>query len=113
MSPRMVFMFICIPVRLLLAYVVKKMKQNMLVYAGYIGAIISLSFFYLYFTNGRKTGLETNNKPIWWAHLRIFHGIFYGMFAITAIRKLPYSYMFLLADVLFGLLMSIRHYSIL
>ena len=112
MSPRSVFMFVCIPVRLLMAYAVKKMNNNMLVYAGYIGAIISLSFFYLYFTNGRKFGIETNNKPIWWTNIRIFHGILYGMFAIAAINKLPYSYMFLFADAIFGLLMSIRHYSI-
>ena len=112
MSPRSVFMFVCIPVRLLIVYAVKKMNKNMLVYAGYIGAIISMSFFYLYFTNGRNVGMETNNKPIWWRHIRIFHSIFYGLFAITALRKLSYSYMFLLADVIFGLVMSIHHYRI-
>ena len=111
MSPIFVFMVVCIPVRLLIAYAVKKMNGNMLVYAGYVGAIVSLSFFYLYFTNGRKFGLETNNKPIWWTHLRIFHGILYGMFALAAINKLPYSYMFLFADAIFGLIMSIRHYN--
>ena len=111
MSPRSVFMLVCLPIRLLLAYSVKKMNNTMLVYAGYIGAIISLSFFYLYFTDGRKVGIETNNKPIWWANIRIFHGIFYSLFAIAAIHTLPYSYMFLFADVILGLVMSIRHYN--
>lgn len=51
----------------------------------------------------RKSGPE--NRNIWWNNLRPVHSILYGLFAYYAINKKKYSWVFLMIDTLFGLLM--------
>jgi hypothetical protein len=52
-------------------------------------------------------------EKIWWNNLRPIHAILYILFAISAINKKSYSWIFLLIDVILGLTMFLyHHYSI-
>jgi hypothetical protein len=68
---------------------------------------------YIFLTGIRKTGFEVFGEKIWWNNLRPVHALLYTLFAYNAIHKNKNSWMFLLADVVFGLLSFLwHHYSI-
>jgi hypothetical protein len=79
-------------------------------YMGYLAAMISIGFFYVFFTGSRKTGPETGGKPIWWNNLRPVHGFLYGLFAYGAITRNPDSWKLLLADTMIGLAAFLNHH---
>lgn len=102
----------CIPVRLALVWLAKHTPLIYLPYLGYLALLVAFGFLYLFFTGKRKTGIETQGAPIWWSKFRIFHGIFYLLFAIYAIKRINTAYQFLLADVCLGLVLFLwHHYS--
>ena len=100
----------CIPARFRLAFLAKNTPIKYLHFIGYIGLLISLGFFYLYFSNTRNTGAETFGNPIWWKKFRIVHAFFYLMFAIYAIQKYANAYMFIVYDTVFGLGLFLWHH---
>ncbi len=67
---------------------------------------------YIFLTGSRKTGMETFGEKIWWNNLRPIHSMFYFLFAYNAIiGNKQQSWIFLLADVVFGLIsFLIYHY---
>jgi hypothetical protein len=71
---------------------------------GYIAILPALGFFYIFFTGSRKTGDEVFGDKIWWNNLRPVHGLLYALFAYNAIRGNPTSWVYLLVDVLIGLI---------
>ena len=101
------FLLGCIPVRLLFVALVKNTSLDYLPYLGYIGLLIGISFIYLFFVGNKIADGQlawTGEKYIWWNQLRIFHGLFYILFGIFAIRKQQtYAWQILLLDVLAGL----------
>lgn len=99
----LLFLFGCIPARLLLTYLAKNASGNALKILGYIASIIAFSFLYLFFTGKRKTGMETFGDKIWWNNLRPIHAIFYLLFAYCAIRGIRSGWKYLWYDVIFGL----------
>jgi hypothetical protein len=69
-----------------------------------VGALIlSISWFYLFFTCSRTTGAEVFGDKIWWTNIRPVHAILWGLFAWCAFQKQRKGWIFLLVDVLFGL----------
>ena len=100
----------CIPARFGLALLAKNMPIKYLHILGYIGLLISLGFFYLYFSGERNTGAETFGKLIWWKNFRIIHAFFYLMFAIYAIQKYANAYMFIIYDTVIGLGLFLWHH---
>lgn len=100
----------CIPFRLFITYIAKIMPRNYLHYLGYTALIPAFGFLYLYFTGKRKTGKETQGEPIWWSKFRIIHGLLYLLFAIYAINKITFAYLFLLVDVIIGLILFFWHH---
>lgn len=100
----------CIPARLALALIAKKIPTNYLPMLGYLALLIAFSFFYLFLTGGRKTGAEVFGQPIWWRKLRIIHGLFYLVFAILAIRKHKNAFLAILIDTILGLGFFIWHH---
>ena len=72
-------------------------------YMGYVAIIIGLGFLTIYFTGSRKTGGEVFGDKIWWNDLRPIHGALYLLFAYSAINGSNNAWMFLLVDVLIGL----------
>jgi hypothetical protein len=106
----LLFIFVCILTRLILTFVVKKLKPIYLPIAGYIGLILGISFLTIYYYDLRKTGIEVFGDKIWWNDIRPIHGILYLIFAYLAINKNKNAWIILLIDVIFGLVMFINHH---
>jgi|APFre7841882793_1041355.scaffolds.fasta_scaffold10652_3 hypothetical protein len=107
----LLFLFGCIPTRLAIMYIAKIIPIQYLPILGYIALIPAIGFIYLFFTGTRTSGPETFGDKIWWNNLRPIHAIFYLLFAYNAINKISSSWIYLLYDVIFGLLsFLIFHY---
>ena len=100
----LLFLLFCIPTRLAIAILAKNININYLPVLGYIMLIIALSFLYLFLSGKRTTGPETFGDKIWWNKLRPIHAMFYILFAYYAINKNRNAWIFLLIDVIFGLI---------
>ena len=109
----LLFLLLCIPIRIIFVLVAKTINKKYLPYGGYIGLIISIGFAYIYIFDKRKTGNETFGKKIWWNNLRPIHSLLYLIFAYLAINKKKTAYIPLLFDVIVGLIsFLIYHHSI-
>ena len=98
------FLTACMGTRLLLAILAKNANKSILLIMGVIALLPATGFFYLFFSGKRKTGTETFGAKIWWNNLRPVHGILYLLFAIYAIRGDKKAWLFLLLDVIVGLI---------
>jgi hypothetical protein len=107
----LLFLFGCIGTRFLFVWIAKTVDVNYLPYLGYLALLPAIGFFYIFFTKSRETGAEVFGGKIWWNNLRPLHGVFYGLFAYNAINKNVNSWMYLLADVLVGLVSFLWHHS--
>lgn len=105
------FLLGCIGTRLLFVILARFAPSKYLPYMGFLGAIQGLAFLYLWLTKGRQTGFEAGGK-IWWAPLRVIHGLLYLTFAHLAFKKSPNAYMPLAADVIIGLIAFFMHHSL-
>lgn len=111
MNP-LIFLIGCIGTRAAFAYAAYAVSKEYLRILGYIALIPAIGFTYIYLTGSRKTGLETDGKPIWWNDLRPLHAALYYSFAYSAITGESYSWMFLAADVTIGLAAFINHHNL-
>jgi hypothetical protein len=100
----LLFLIGCIGVRLLLVYIAKNISIQLLKYMGYIALIPALGFFYIFLTGMRKTGPEVFGDKIWWNNIRPVHGILYLLFSYNAIIGNKNAWVYLLIDVIFGLI---------
>lgn len=107
----LLFLFGCIGTRFLFVWIAKTVDVNYLPYLGYLALLPAIGFFYIFFTKSRETGAEVFGGKIWWNDLRPLHGLLYGLFAYNAINKNVNSWMYLLADVLVGLVSFLWHHS--
>ena len=96
------FLFACIPARLLIAWIAKKVPNKYLPYLGLLALLPATGFLYIYLSGMRKTGGETFGQKIWWNNLRPIHSALYFIFAYLAINKNKNAYIPLLIDVIFG-----------
>ena len=111
LQKRMVLFLIgCIGVRSLLVVLAKKINIKYLKYLGYLALAPAVGFMYIYLTGSRKTGGETFGEKIWWNDLRPVHSILYFLFAYNAIIGNRQAWIYLLADVLFGLISFLMHH---
>jgi hypothetical protein len=107
----LMFLFGCIGVRSLFVVIAKYINPNYLKYLGYLALLPAIGFIYIYLTGTRKTGGETFGEKIWWNDLRPIHAILYFLFSYNAIMGNKQSWIYLLIDVLFGLLsFTVHHY---
>lgn len=97
------FLFGCIGSRTLIMYISKTVNIEYLPILGYLALLPAIGFLYLFFSGKRKTGPEVFGDKIWWNNLRPVHGILYGLFAYNAINKNKNAWIFLLIDVIIGL----------
>jgi len=105
------FLLACIPARLLIAFIAKKIPNKYLPYLGLLALIPATGFLYIYITGKRKTGGETFGEKIWWNNLRPIHAFMFYLFAYLAITKNKKSYIVLFIDVIFGLIsFLVYHY---
>ena len=110
----MLFLLGCIPMRLFLVFLVKTIPVYYLPYLGYIGLLMGLSFLYLFFFGNKLADGQlswTGEKYIWWNQFRIFHGLFYLLFAFFAIQKQQtHAWQTLLLDVILGVTAWATHH---
>lgn len=108
----LLFLIGCIGTRLFLVFISKYIDNEYLPYLGYLALIPMIGFFYIWITGSRKTGGEVFGDKIWWDHLRPIHGAIYGLFAYAAINKNENAWIFLLIDVIIGLVSFLRHHNL-
>jgi len=107
----LLFIFGCIGIRTLFVVIAKIIDIKFLPYLGYISLLFVIGFIYIFVTGSRKTGVETFGDKIWWNDLRPVHALMYGLFAYNAINKNQNAWVFLLIDIIIGLLsFLIFHY---
>lgn len=107
MKPSTLFFMGCIPVRILLAYVVYLVLNDSLYesYKPYLAAIvmtIGLSFMIIYTMDWRQSGVEAGGK-IWWNNLRPIHSVIYLLTAVGMLYDVKNIYALLLVDVMIGI----------
>jgi hypothetical protein len=106
------FLIGCIGTRFLFVYIAKHISLKYLPYLGFLALLPAIGFMYIYIFGARKTGAEVFGEKIWWNDLRPLHALFYTMFAIMAIMRKPNAWVWLLVDVLFGLVsFLVYHYK--
>ncbi len=99
----LLFIFGCIVVRLLFVYIAKNISLQYLPILGYLALIPAIGFLYLFFSGSRKRGGEVFGDIIWWNNLRPLHAILYLLFSYNAILKNNNAWIYLLIDVIIGL----------
>ena len=105
LQKRFLLFFIgCIGSRSLLVIIAKNIQLSYLKYMGYIALLISFSFMYIFITGSRKTGAEVFGEKIWWNNLRPIHSFLYFLFGYNAIMGNRNAWIYLLIDVIFGLI---------
>lgn len=102
------FIFGCIALRLVLAYLPLYLSKKWLPKLGVLTFIIGISFLYLYFTNGRMNAPEGGGVT-WWANYRLLHGFLYITASIYLFQSKKVAWIPLMIDVLFGLIMFIKN----
>lgn len=106
----LLFLIGCIGVRSLFVVIAKYIHTDYLKYLGYLALLPATGFLYIYVTGSRKTGPEVFGEEIWWNHLRPVHSILYFLFAYNAILGNSHSWVYLLVDVVLGLLSFLLHH---
>jgi hypothetical protein len=105
------FLIGCIGVRSIFVIIAKYINIKYLKYLGYLALLPAIGFIYIFLTGSRKTGPETFGSKIWWNYLRPVHSLLYFLFAYNAIIGNKQSWIFLLSDVVIGLIsFLIYHY---
>ena len=109
----LLFLIGCIGTRTLFVYLAKNANATYLRYMGYLSILPAIGFFYLFLTGSRKTGAEVFGDKIWWNNLRPIHGIMYFLFAYNAINANSFAWIYLLVDVIIGLVsfLSFHYYN--
>jgi hypothetical protein len=100
----LLFLFGCIGTRSLFVYLAKIASKTYLQYMGYIAILPAIGFIYLFLSGSRKTGAEVFGDKIWWNDLRPLHGLLYSLFAYNAITGNNFAWIYLLIDVIIGLI---------
>jgi hypothetical protein len=108
----LLFIIGCIGTRSLFVYVAKNVGQKYLPLLGYLALLPAFGFMYIYLTGSRQTGAEVLGDKIWWNDLRPIHALLYFLFAYNAIIGNNKAWMYLLVDVIFGLVsFLVFHYN--
>lgn len=107
----LLFLIGCIGTRSLFVLLAKNAGTKYLPLLGYLALLPAIGFIYIYLTGSRTTGAEVFGEKIWWNDLRPIHSLLYFLFAYNAIKGNTDSWVYLLIDVVFGLLsFLIFHY---
>ena len=106
----LMFLIGCIGIRTLFVIIAKNISANYLKYLGYLALVPAFGFIYIYLTGSRKSGAETFGEKIWWNNLRPIHSLLYFLFAYNAINGNKNAWIYLLVDVLVGLISFLMHH---
>lgn len=100
----LLFLIGCIGMRSMFVLVAKHIQLKYLPFLGYLALMPAIGFIYIYLTGSRKTGGEVFGEKIWWNDLRPVHSLLYFLFAYNAINHNKNAWIYLLIDVLIGLI---------
>jgi hypothetical protein len=100
----LLFLIGCIGTRSLFVLIAKNAGPKYLPLLGYLALLPAIGFIYIYLTGSRKTGAEVFGEKIWWNDLRPLHSLLYFLFAYNAIIGNTKAWIYLLVDVVFGLI---------
>ena len=103
------FIFFCLPARLLLALLAKKIESKYLPIMGLFTIFISISFF-INFIKNKDSDKGFFGNYVWWNNYRLIHSFSYALFSIQALLKYKNAWIILLVDALLGLLFFINKY---
>jgi hypothetical protein len=108
----LLFLIGCIGTRSAFVLIAKNISVNYLPYLGYLALLPAIGFIYIYLTGSRQTGGEVFGEKIWWNDLRPLHSLLYFLFAYNAIIGNKQAWIYLLVDVLIGLIsFVVFHYK--
>lgn len=103
------FLLLCLPGRLIIAYFGEKvLKTNYKYYYAILTLLIGISFLYQYLSNYRKLGAFS--QKVWWSNYRILHAfnyLFYSYLILLPNKLTKYSYLTLYLDAFLGLFLFI------
>jgi hypothetical protein len=108
----LMFLIGCIGSRSLFVIIAKYIDTQYLKYLGYLALLPAIGFMYIFLTGSRKTGAEVFGEEIWWNNLRPIHSILYFLFAYNAIKGNNQSWIYLLVDVVIGLISFLIHHHL-
>ena len=80
------YLFLCIPVRLLFIYILKKLDKKYNQIISLLLFIQSFTFIYLYLNNLRLKAPEGGGIT-WWHNSRLIHGVLYFASAVYTIQN--------------------------
>ena len=100
----LLFLIGCIGVRSILVLLAKNTSVYVLKILGYLALLPAIGFIYIYLTGSRQTGAEVFGEKIWWNSLRPIHAMLYLLFAYNAINGVKSAWIYLLIDVVIGLI---------
>jgi hypothetical protein len=111
MNSVLLFLFLCIPARILIALGSKYVPDNYLKVYATILLLMGLSFIYLFFTNKRLNSPEAGGKT-WWAPYRIIIGMLYVCAAIYAFQgRRDLIWIPLVMDIVFGIIIFAKQHN--
>ena len=106
----LLFLIGCIGTRTLIVLIAKYIDVSYLPYIGYLAILVSIGLFFHFCAGTRKTGPEVMGDKIWWNDLRPVHGTLYLLFAYYSIQNNRDAWIFLLIDVIVGLISFIAYH---
>jgi len=77
---------------------------------GWLTLIPAIGFMYIFLTGTRQTGAEVFGDKIWWNDLRPLHSVLYFVFSYNAIIGNMNAWVYLLVDVIIGLISFLSHH---
>lgn len=98
----LLFLFGCIPARLLIALIAKLASKAWLRILGFIAVIPAIGLLY-FAISGTRNKVGAFGEVVWWNLLRPIHALLYLVFAYEAVNGNRNAYLYLLADVLISL----------
>ena len=106
----LLFLIGCIGVRSIFVLLAKNASAYILKMLGYLALLPAIGFIYIYLTGSRQTGAEVFGEKIWWNSLRPIHATLYLLFAYNAINGVKSAWIYLLIDVILGLISFLVHH---
>lgn len=104
----MLFLTVCIPIRMYLAYLSVEVPVKWLPMYGLVFIMMSITFSILYFTNSRLKAMEGGGNT-WWAPWRIVHASLLLAGGIMLIRKDNRAIIPLMADPVLGVALFVMN----
>lgn len=115
---RLLFLFGCIIARLYVSHwlcvYTNGENVHLMPIIGVILCSIGIGFWYIYWFDVRKTGVEVFGDEIWWNNLRPFHGMMYllaggAIFSNDTSYK-HYGWKLIFIDTIVGLVKHLEHH---